>query len=302
MKLDLDRMLASTRRGQWNLSDFDWSRPLQGAEGLSAHERRQAGLALAFAAGLERQAARIFATCAEHIEEPRAKEIYQLFVADELRHAEAELALARRYGVTWNDLPWPVRWMFDVLGKNFRPPNRGAHEVSSATIILFELALDSLLIPALKERVADPLQAEVFRLIDIDESRHLAMDYWLLDKKGDYFNGRDLREVLEEELGKAPWVYRLRGKFRLYLSMGVLVLGFATTTLTLPDLRHDLQDPQKIARYLNRVAGITRKAPRAMKAPSFRMGLKGQRILMNSIARLIGQREQLDELRAAAQV
>ena len=299
MKLDLDRMLAATRKGQWSVDEFDWSVPLEGADGLSAREKKQAGLALVFTAGLERQAARVFTACAEHVDDPRAQEIYRLFADDERRHAEAELLLARRYGVTWADLPLPIRWMFHELPKNFRPPNRAAHEVSSANIILFELALDSLLIPALKEQAADPLQAEVFRRIDIDESRHLAMDYWLLNRKGAYFNGEDMRTVIERDLGrKMPLRLKLRVRYRLYLTMLLLLLGFGTTALMLPDMRRHLEDPDKMVKYLKRVAGITGKAPLAMKAPSFRMGLNGQRIIMNTIARISGQRAALDRMRA----
>ncbi len=294
MDLDLDRILEATSKGQWSVDDFDWSAPLEGADGLTKREKRQAGMALVFTAGLERQAARVFSLCAEYTEDPRAKQIYRLFEADELRHAEAELRLARRYGVEWKDQPWPVRWMFHELKKNFRPPHRGTHELSSATIVLFELALDSILIPALKERVSDPLQAQVFRRIDLDESRHLAMDYWLLDRKGAYFDGRDMGDVLQQELGKAPLHMRLRGQYRLYLTMAAFLIGFGVNAVTLPDLRKDLQDPKKIAKYLSRVDTIPKKAPLAMKAPAFRMGLRGQRLIMKTMARLTGQKLELE--------
>jgi|GEM_PF-3773068 len=289
MQLDLDRILDATRNGQWSVDDLDWSAPLVGAGDMTAAEMKQAGLALVFTAGLERQAARVFGLCAEYAEDPRAKQIYRFFEADELRHAAAELRLARRYGAAWRDLSWPVRWMFHELAKNFRAPHRAAHEVSSATIVLFELALDSILIPALKQRVNDPLQAQVFRLIDLDESRHLAMDYWLLDRKGAYFAGRELAEVLQQELGKPPLWMRMRGQYRLYLTMVAFLVGFGANALTLPDLRRELQDPDKIARYLRRVDRITDKAPLAMKAPAFRMGLKGQRLIMKAMARMTGQ-------------
>jgi len=294
--LNLDRLLESTRNGQWDVDDFDWSAPLEGADGLSKRQKREAGMALAFTAGLERQAARVFALCAEYADDPVAAQIYRLFEADELRHAEAELRLAKRYGVEWSDQPWPVRWMFRELKKNFEPPNRGTHEVSSATIVLFELALDSILIPALKERVNDPLQSQVFRRIDIDESRHLAMDYWLLERKGEKFDGRELADVLQEEFGTPPWRDRARGQYRLYLTMVAFLVGFGVNGLMLKDLRKELQDPKKIAKYLRRVAAIPGKAPLAMKAPAYRMGLKGQRIIMQTMARLTGNKQQLEQL------
>jgi hypothetical protein len=291
MDLDLDRVLANTRAGQWSVDDFDWSRPLEGADHLGRRERREAGLALAFTAGLERQAARVFGLCATYADDPRAREIYRLFARDEDRHAAAELALARRYGVTWDDQPITVRWMFRTLAGNFEPPTRGVHELSAASILLFELALDSILIPALKQRVADPLQAEVFRRIDLDESRHLAMDYWLLDRKGAEAGGRTLRELLEAEQGRAPLPARLAGKLRLWRAMAALLVGFATNGLTIRSLRRELTDPAKIRRYLKRVSQVPNKAPRALDAPAYRMGLRGQQMILRLMGRLTGSQE-----------
>ncbi len=291
MDLDLDRVLANTRKGQWSVDDFDWSRPLEGAGELSARERRGAGLALLFTAGLERQAARIFGLCGDYADDPRAAAIYRLFAADEERHAAAEIQLAARYGVNWDDQPASVRWMFRTLAKNFQPPTRGAYELASATILLFELALDSILVPALKERVGDPLQAEVFRRIDLDESRHLAMDYWLLDRKGAAFCGRSsLREVLEELEGPPTRRQRLRGRLALWRTMAALLVGFGTNAVTLRHLSRELTDPAKIERYLRRVEAVPDKAPRALDVPAYRMGLRGQRIIMNAMDRLIGSR------------
>ncbi|HUH04046.1 MAG TPA: hypothetical protein VML75_18745 [Kofleriaceae bacterium] len=292
MNLDLARVLHNTRRGQWSVDDFDWSQPLQGAGGLTAAERREAGLALLFTAGLERQAARVFGACADYIDEPHAAEIYQLFAADELRHAEAEIRLAARYGVSWDDQPATTRWMFRTLGSNFDRPNRALHEISAATILLFELALDSILIPALKERVSDPLQAEVFRRIDLDESRHLAMDYWLLDYKGRAQAGHELRDILEAEDGARTLWQRAYGRFALYRTMVAFLTGFGTNALVLRNLGRDLNDPIKVARYLDRVRGVTDKAPHALDAPAYRMGLRGQAIILRVMGRLLGR--QLD--------
>lgn len=288
MDLDLDRMLENTRRGQWSVDDFEWSQPLRGAEGMSARERREAGLALIFTAGLERQAARVFDLCAEYIDDPRAQQIYRLFADDERRHAEAELRLAARYGVGWKDQPLPVRWMFKTLARNWDTRNRGLHEMSASTILLFELALDTLLIPALKERVDDPVQAAVFRRIDLDESRHLAMDYWLLDRKGAYFQGRELGEVLEAELGPFSRWDKVKARYRLYRTLVAFLVGFGANAVQMRALREAFNDPARIKKYLARVDAVPAKAPLAMQAPAFRTGLRGQRIIMQTMGRLTG--------------
>jgi hypothetical protein len=288
MDLDLDRMLENTRRGQWTLDDFDFTTPLQGAGDMSRRERREAGLALVFTAGLERQAARVFDLCAEYIDDERATAIYRLFAEDERRHAAAELELARRYGVGWKDQPVAVRWMFKTLARNWDTRTRALHEMSAATILLFELALDTLLIPALKERVDDPVQSQVFRRIDLDESRHLAMDYWLLDRKGAYFRGRELGDVLESELGPFSRTQKLMGRYRLYRTLVAFLVGFGANAFQLRAMRKAFNDPERIRRYLARVADVPGKAPLAMQVPAFRMGLRGQRIIMRTMGRITG--------------
>src|SRR5262249_51522146 len=115
MDLDLDRMLQLVRNGQWSLDEIPWSQPLQGLEQLSRRQRLEAGRSLLFPAGLERQAAKVFSLCSEFVPDARAAEIYRLFCTDELRHAEAEVRLAARYGVTWKDLPAGVRLMFQLV-------------------------------------------------------------------------------------------------------------------------------------------------------------------------------------------
>jgi hypothetical protein len=268
MDLDLDRMLAAVREGQWSVDDIDWSPPLAGGDRLSPGEKRECGLALVFTARLERQAARIFALTAEYVDDPRAREIYRWFAVDERRHADAEVRLAARYGITEHDLPRILDWSMRVLEQNFDEPDRGVHELSSASIILFELALDTLLVPSLKDLTDDPLQAQVFRRIDLDESRHLAMDYWLLDQKG--ANPAAL---------PPPRRPTLRDRFRLYKTLAAILAAFGTTTITMPVLRRSAERG-RMERYLSRVAAIPRKAPHALDVPGYRMSLAGQRRVM----------------------
>jgi len=285
-------MLEGTRAGQWSVDDFDWSQPLQGAGAMSARERREAGLSLLFTAGLERQAARVFEVAGQFVDDDRARQIYLLFRDDELRHAEAEVRLARRYGTEWDDLPVAAKWMFRTLAKNFEDGDlRGAHELSSATIVLFELALDSLLIPALKQKSSDQLQAEVFRRIDIDESRHLAMDYWLLDRKGKAYGGRGLDELFRLEHGRDRTLReRLVGRYKLYRTAVAFMVGFGAVNLSMPGMRLATMKGDSMSRYLRRVAAIPKKAPHAHDVPAFVMGLNGQQKIMGLLWRMSGKK------------
>lgn len=284
MELDLDRMLDAVRAGQWSIDAFDWSAPLAGADRLDARTRREAGLALVFTARLERQAARIFALAADYADDPRAAAIYRLFAIDERRHADAEVLLARRYGVAEGDLPRLLDWSIKVLESNFDTPVRALHELSSASIILFELALDSLLVPSLKDLTDDALQARVFRLIDLDESRHLAMDYWLLDRKGVQYEGQDARRILAGD-ATPSWTDRLRGRWKLARTLLAILAAFGTTTVTMPVMRKAAEGG-RMDRYLARVAAIPKKAPHALELATFRMALRGQRRVLDLMGRL----------------
>ena len=293
MNLDLDHMLAQTEKGQWSVDELDWSAPLAGAGSLSPGERREAGLALLFTAGLERQAARIFRLAAHFADDERARAIYGHFDVDELRHAEAEIRLARRYGVTWNDLPLPTRAMFKAMSADLERNDRGVHEFSAATIVLFELALDGILIPTLKESVRDPLQDEVFKRIDQDEARHLAMDYWLLDRKGQIFQAAGRDGGLDHLLGRRSLPRRILGRAQLAAGFSVTLMAFAAMKPVMGSLHRKVTEPAVVRRYLARVNAIPRRAQAALAHPMFRSGLAGQRYILGALLAAAGRSPRL---------
>ncbi len=293
MNLDLDHMLVQSRKGQWSVDEIDWSVPLQGADGLSPRQRREAGLALLFTAGLERQAARIFRLASRFADDDRARAIYAIFDADELRHAEAEIRLARRYGVRWSDLPSPTRAMFQAMSHDLEREDRGLHEFSAATIVLFELALDGILIPTLRKQVRDPLQDEVFMRIDQDEARHLAMDYWLLDRKGELFVASGAEAALAQLVGRRSLPQRLLGRAQMTAGLVVLLTAFAAMRLVVGDLHVRVTEPETVRRYLARVNAIPRRAPAALAHPMFRSGLAGQRYVLGMLLAAAGRSPRL---------
>lgn len=274
-------MLDGARNDGWRLEDFEWGRPLGGtAAALSARAKKEAGLLLVFTAGLERKASQIFGLCASYAEDPRAREIYRLFEADETRHADAEVKLAARYGVTPADLPKLTTWALDVLGKNLEHPDRGVYEMSSAMIVLFELALDSILIPVLRAEADDPLERAVFRRIDIDEARHLAMDYWLLEAKGRAAEGKSRLQALEAVLGPLSVWDRVNLRLRLGGVLVQLMIALGRLGLEVKELRPRVMDPALIEKYLERVESVPRKAPHARHHPAYAMSLTGHRWVM----------------------
>ncbi len=283
--IDLDHVLEATRKGQWSVDDFDWNQPLKGIEGLSERELRDAALMIVFTAGLERQAAKIFALCAKYVDDPRAKEIYRLFELDETRHADAEMLMAKRYGVGWKDLPLETRLMFRYLRGNFEKPTQMLYEFTSAQIILFEIGLDAILIPALKTMISDPLQAEVFRRIDIDESRHLAMDYWLLERRGLEIEARNPGGKVDLP---AAALQIARSGGRLLGGMVFVPLGFTTAFRHAMTMARRMVDPARQEKYWNRVQAVPERAPHAMNLPQYRMGVNMQKSIMAYNRRMAG--------------
>ncbi|MCB0221514.1 MAG: hypothetical protein KDH09_17585 [Chrysiogenetes bacterium] len=275
MDLDLEHVLDRTRKGQWSVHEFDWDTPLQGADHLSEQEKREMALMILFTAGLEIQAARIFELCARYVTDKTAKQIYELFGIDERRHAEAEILMARRLGTEWEDLPLATRAMFKFQDVLWQSPTRLLHEFTSTQIILFEIGLDALLIPALKE-IDDPLQKEVFRRIDVDESRHLAMDYWLLQRKA---------EGVDIELRKPTTLQRLR----MAPMMVFMPMGFVAVARNAKSMQARMRSPERVANYWNRVNHVTDKAPGAMNLKLYRMGVKMQEQMQRMMGRVSGE-------------
>lgn len=274
MEIDLDHILDATRKGQWSIHEFDWDTPLQGTGNLTEKQLREMALMIVFTAGLEYQAARIFDLCSKYVSDKRARQIYELFAIDEIRHAESELLMAKRYGVTWDDLPLPTKFMFRAMRSNFRNPSRLMHEFTSAQIILFEIGLDALLIPALKE-IDDPLQKEVFRRIDVDESRHLAMDYWLLERKANGIDYEKQQPTLENWLRFGPM-------------MLLAPIGFAATAMNAKFIQRKMASPDRQANYWNRIDSVTKRAPSAMNLAAYRNGVGMMRRLQKVMGRMVG--------------
>jgi hypothetical protein len=182
--------------------------------------------------------------------------------------------------------------MLNILekGKHLEDP-RGAFEFASSYILLFELALDTILMPALKKLSNDPVQADVFRRIDKDESRHLAMDYWLLERKGLEQKGLTLEDIMEKRFGKADFLARLRLRAKLAASLGTFLLGFGSMAIHVRELRSLLMDKASLDKYLELVDRVPKKAPHALDVPAYRTGLSGQGRILKMIGLFGGVHE-----------
>lgn len=185
MQLDLIAMRDKIRDSQWALDDFDWDAP--GRESVTENPELYARLKtfMADLMWIEHVGARGFAAMARKAPDDTLREIYTWFHAEEQRHANAEMALMRRWGMLDGDeLPEPninIRLVVEWLEAYADDMPLGA---LGSVIPMLEITLDGALCKFLLDTVEDPLCHEVFRSINADEARHLGVDFHVLEMLG----------------------------------------------------------------------------------------------------------------------
>ena len=175
--MDLQRMLRMCRQGQWNVGDLDWSqtpRPMTAADEMAVVQY------FTDMAQIERLAGALFVEQQRRVADPVLKEIYASFVVDEMRHSHVAQMLADHYDVRrlriYRTSPSLARFF-----PHFVDAIRHlADDVANAYITSGELILDVALLRSIDDFVADPLSAQAMELINRDESRHIAVDYYMV--------------------------------------------------------------------------------------------------------------------------
>ncbi|BBX94335.1 ferritin-like domain-containing protein [Mycolicibacterium boenickei] len=183
MAMDMERMLAKIKDRQWALADIDWDAP--GAETITDEMRPKLKAFMADLCWIENVGARGFAALAKKAPTPTIAEIYRYFHAEEQRHANAELALMKRWGMLEDgEMPEPnvnirlaIEWL-DTFSDHM------SLSVLGTVIPMLEVALDGALLKFLLEEVDDPVCHQVFEKINNDESRHIAVDFEVLNMIG----------------------------------------------------------------------------------------------------------------------
>ncbi len=171
-------MLRNCRRDQWRIEDLDWSEP---PRDLSREDEIAIVQYFTDMAGIERLAGALFEEQGRRTEDATLREIFASFVVDEERHADVAERLARYYDVhrykTYAQNPHLVR---------FRPHFLNAirylsDDVANAYITSGELILDVALLRSIDDFVHDTMSAAAMRLVNRDESRHIAVDYHMVE-------------------------------------------------------------------------------------------------------------------------
>lgn len=185
MQLDEAKMLAKIKSSQWALADIDWDAP--GRELVTENKELYPKLK-AFMADLmwiEHVGARGFAAMAKKAPNETLAEIYRYFHAEEQKHANAEMALMKRWGMLDGDeLPEPninIRLVVEWLDTY---ADQMPLSVLGSVIPMLEITLDGALCKFLLDTVEDPVCHTAFKHINDDESRHLGVDFHVLELLG----------------------------------------------------------------------------------------------------------------------
>jgi hypothetical protein len=176
--MDLEAMLEKCEREQWKVSDLDWSgRPRE----MSEEDETAIVQYFTDMAGIERLAGALFANQQKNADDPRLERIFRSFVKDEVRHAQAAQMLADFYDVhhyrTYQVNPALVKFTPHFVNAiRYLAP-----EIANAYITSGELVLDVALLRSIDDYVGDEMSAQAMTLINRDESRHIAIDFHMVE-------------------------------------------------------------------------------------------------------------------------
>ena len=181
--IDLDKMLAKIKSTQWALSDIDWDAP--GAELITEEQWPKLKDFMADLMWIEHVGARAFAAMAKKAPTDTLREIYTYFHAEEQRHANAEMALMKRWGMLEGDeIPEPNINLRLVIEWLDRYSDEMPVYVLGTVVPMLEIALDGALCTFLLETVKDPVCHQAFEKINDDESRHLGVGFSVMEMQG----------------------------------------------------------------------------------------------------------------------
>lgn len=171
-------MLAKCVAEQWRIDDLDWSvspRPLARDDEIAVVQY------FTDMAAIERLAKALFEEQRRRATDPTLAKIFSTFVVDEERHAQVAERLAAHY-----DVHRYRRYRVNPHLVRFRPHflhaiRQFSAEVANIYITTGELLLDVALLRSLDDYVDDDMSRQAMRLINRDESRHIAVDYHMVE-------------------------------------------------------------------------------------------------------------------------
>ena len=204
-------MLERCERGQWSPDDLDWSTP---PRPMSAEDERAIVQLFTDMAGIERLAGALFEEQEKRAEDPTLRAIFRSFVGDEARHADVAERLAAFYDVhhyrTYRQSPSLARFVPHFLAA----VRCLSDDVANSYITVGELILDIALLRSIDDYVSDGMSARAMELINRDESRHIAIDYRMVE----YYTSPEYSERARARVARRGVVETI-GAWRTFATM-----------------------------------------------------------------------------------
>jgi hypothetical protein len=276
--MDLARMLDKCRRDQWEITDLDWDVAVP----VLSREREELVVQMfTDMAAIELLAGALFEVQRDQEADPTLRAIFETFVIDERRHAAVATQLADHYNVhryrTYEVSPalQAFRPHFLKLVKDVSP------ELANAYITSGELILDVALLRSLDDFVADEMSHRAMHLINRDESRHIAIDFYMTER---YCSDEHIAAM--EARPRPPLREQLRG-----LRSAVTMMWHAKPFLQQVFIRPmDVTDPEgrRLHEAFKRIQLVLRK-PTVARMPFSKFMIGAQRAYNHPIlGRVLG--------------
>ncbi|MDI1444002.1 hypothetical protein [Polyangium sp. 6x1] len=202
--MDLERMLENCRRDQWRVGDLDWTRK---PRAMSREDEIAIVQLFTDMSGIERLAGALFREQERRVEDPTLKAIFRSFVVDEVRHAHAAQMLADFYDVHHYKLYGQSPSLTAFAPHFVDAIHYLSDDVANAYIVAGELILDIALLRSINDFVHDEMSQEAMTLINRDESRHIAIDYYMAE----YYGSEAYERRMAERETKLSIAERARG-------------------------------------------------------------------------------------------
>ncbi len=176
--MDTDRMLRKCVEQQWKIQDLDWD---VAPREMSREDEIAVVQYFTDMVEIERFAGALFEEQRRIVEDATLKKIFSTFVADEERHAIVAERLAAHYNVHQLKRYEPSQGL-----REFKPHFLAAlkylsAEIANSYITGGELMLDVALLRSLDDYVHDEMSSRAMALVNRDESRHIAVDFYMAE-------------------------------------------------------------------------------------------------------------------------
>ncbi len=186
-------MLEMCRRDQWSAHDLDWSRA---PREMSREDEIAIVQYFTDMSVIERLAGALFREQERRTPDPTLKEIFRSFIRDETRHSQVAQMLADHYDVHGYRVYRPSTSLERFFPRFLDAVVHLSDDVANLYITVGELILDVALLRSINDFVKDPMSDAAMQLINRDESRHIAVDYHMVE----YYS----TDAYETRLRQAP--------------------------------------------------------------------------------------------------